>query len=75
MYANAGYMTMFPVEFHDIKDMEDMFQTNVFGNLRLIQQFLPLIREHKVGGVLVPADRKQVGLPLLSPPSMCLKGS
>lgn len=41
---NAGIMTGSTVEFHDVAKMQEIYEVNVWGVLRLTQKFLPLIR-------------------------------
>lgn len=44
---NAGTSRNFPVEFHDMTDVQSLYDINVFGMLRITQMLLPLLREHK----------------------------
>lgn len=41
---NAGIMTGSTVENHDVAKMQEIYEVNVWGVLRLTQKFLPLIR-------------------------------
>ena len=49
---NAGFEVAGPVERVPIDEVKRMFETNVFGALRMIQAVLPLMRE-KGGGTIV----------------------
>ena len=44
---NAGRSASSPVEFHNIKDISELFNTNVFGTIELTQLVLPLLRKTK----------------------------
>jgi NAD(P)-dependent dehydrogenase (short-subunit alcohol dehydrogenase family) len=44
---NAGYLKSMPIEFHNIQDARNMFETNFFAAMALIQLFLPLLRQSK----------------------------
>jgi len=46
--GNAGLGFHMPIEYHNIKDIQRMFDVNFFGNVALTQAFMPLIREDKV---------------------------
>jgi len=49
---NAGYGQMGAVEEVPIAAMRQQFETNVFGMVALIQQFLPKMRERRAGRIL-----------------------
>lgn len=42
---NAGINRHLPLEFNPIEDVKAVYNTNVFGTLECIQQFLPMLRE------------------------------
>lgn len=44
---NAGYLKSIPIEFHNLQDARNMFETNFFAAMNLIQLFLPLLRQSK----------------------------
>jgi NAD(P)-dependent dehydrogenase (short-subunit alcohol dehydrogenase family) len=44
---NAGINAMFPAEFHPLSHVKQIFEVNFFGPVRLLQLFLPLLRENK----------------------------
>jgi short-subunit dehydrogenase len=41
---NCGKAFHMPLEFHDIEDVRDLFETNLIGPLSLTQKLLPLLR-------------------------------
>lgn len=41
---NCGKAMHMPLEFHDVDDVRDLFETNVIGPLALTQKLLPLLR-------------------------------
>ncbi|KAI3651064.1 hypothetical protein MP228_004545 [Amoeboaphelidium protococcarum] len=45
LVSNAGVHNPTPVELMDVKAMQDMYDVNVFGALRMIQAFLPVLRK------------------------------
>ncbi len=45
---NAGIMVQAPMEYHKLDDIKGMFETNVFGAIRVTQKFLPMIKKDKV---------------------------
>ncbi len=49
---NAGYGFMGPIEDADLDDAREIFETNLFGPLRLIQAVLPTMREHRSGTIV-----------------------
>jgi NAD(P)-dependent dehydrogenase (short-subunit alcohol dehydrogenase family) len=49
---NAGYGQMGPLEEVPIAALRQQFETNVFGMVALIQQFLPKMRERRSGRIL-----------------------
>ena len=49
---NAGYGMLGAIEESAMEDVERMFDTNVFGLLRVTQAVLPIMREQKAGYVL-----------------------
>lgn len=61
---NAGISTSLPAEFHDLVDTKQIFETNVFGALRLTQVFLPLIREAKGRIVMIGSARGYLAEPM-----------
>jgi NAD(P)-dependent dehydrogenase (short-subunit alcohol dehydrogenase family) len=44
---NAGVLTCGPIEWGLMRDIDQVFQINVFGYVRIIRQFLPLIRKSR----------------------------
>lgn len=44
---NAGYLKSMPIEFHNLQEARNMFETNFFAAMNLIQLFLPLLRQSK----------------------------
>lgn len=42
-----GVMRTCPIEFHSLTDMRRVFDTNVFGSIRLTQCAIPLLKESK----------------------------
>jgi len=61
---NAGYGIAGPIENTSIEEAKDQFDTNFFGGLRMIQAFLPYMREKKNGLILnIGSIGGQIGLP------------
>ncbi len=46
---NAGIVGLGPIEAYSLDQIEAMYNTNVFGSLRIIQAVLPGMRERKAG--------------------------
>jgi short-subunit dehydrogenase len=63
---NAGISRMIALEFHPMLDLKEMFETNVFGGVDLIQQALPLLREGKGRIISISSISGTIGLPGLS---------
>eukprot|EP01130_Rhizamoeba_saxonica_P001990 TRINITY_DN11801_c0_g1_i1.p1 TRINITY_DN11801_c0_g1~~TRINITY_DN11801_c0_g1_i1.p1 ORF type:complete len:341 (-),score=57.54 TRINITY_DN11801_c0_g1_i1:187-1209(-) len=49
---NAGISISGVVEFTDILDIREQFDVNFFGQIAVIQEFLPLIRKHDNGRIV-----------------------
>jgi NAD(P)-dependent dehydrogenase (short-subunit alcohol dehydrogenase family) len=49
---NAGYGLLGPVEYVSDADMTRLFETNVFGSLRVIQAALPRLRAQRSGHII-----------------------
>ena len=61
---NAGYGLFGPVEFGEMDRIEHMFDTNVLGYIRMIQEVMPHMREKRHGKIINVASMMSVlGLP------------
>ena len=61
---NAGYAIMGPIEDSTDEDAKKVFETNVFGVLRIIRAVLPSMRERKQGKIInVSSIAGRFGLP------------
>lgn len=49
---NAGFSARSAVEEIDVEQAKQMFDTNVFGTLRMMQAVLPVMRKHGCGSIL-----------------------
>ena len=50
---NAGYTQLGAVEDLTLTEIQDQFNTNVFGILRLIKEVAPIMRSQKTGGTII----------------------
>lgn len=64
---NAGIAIGGPVEGVDLADWRKQFEVNVFGQIRVTQQCLPMIRECKGRIVMVSSIAGRVASPFLAP--------
>ncbi|QHN03499.1 SDR family oxidoreductase [Granulicella sp. WH15] len=65
---NAGIGLAGPLEAIPLSDMEQHFQTNFFGAVRVIQEVMPVFREQKHGVIInVSSVAGRFGVPFLSP--------
>ncbi|MDX1681665.1 MAG: SDR family NAD(P)-dependent oxidoreductase [Phycisphaeraceae bacterium] len=65
VFANAGYGLFCPVADMTDTDMRDMYETNVFGTVRVIQEAVPRFRRQGHGHVLIcTSSCSEVGLPM-----------
>jgi NAD(P)-dependent dehydrogenase (short-subunit alcohol dehydrogenase family) len=65
---NAGVGLAGPLEAIPIEEIEQHFQANVFGAVRMIQEVLPVFREQKHGVIVnVSSISGRFGVPFLSP--------
>lgn len=64
---NAGVAVSCPVEFVNMERLQYQFDVNVFGQVRMIQKFLPLLRETKGKIVNVSSILGTLSLPYTSP--------
>jgi short-subunit dehydrogenase len=63
---NAGISRKQVAEFHDISDAKDVFETNFFGVLDLVQQSLPELRKNKGRVIMVSSLSGFLAAPLYS---------
>lgn len=63
---NAGIITVSPFELMPEKEIKDLFETNVFGHIRMIQTFIPLLRESKGRIINITSIGGEVPIPLLT---------
>ncbi len=49
---NAGYGYLGPIEETPIKEIQDLYQTNIFGVIRMIQAVVPIMRKHSSGLII-----------------------
>ena len=54
--CNAGVGLMAPLEMCSEQAMRAVFEVNVFGTARTIQAFLPAMKRHRAGRILVPSS-------------------
>ncbi|NJM09918.1 MAG: SDR family oxidoreductase [Bdellovibrionaceae bacterium] len=64
---NAGIAVGGPVEAVKLEDWRRQFETNVFGQVRVIQECLPLLRESKGRIVNVSSIAGKISSPFLAP--------
>lgn len=65
---NAGVGLAGPLEAIPVEEMEEHFQTNVFGAVRMIQQILPFFRSQKHGVIVnISSVVGTFGVPFMSP--------
>jgi NAD(P)-dependent dehydrogenase (short-subunit alcohol dehydrogenase family) len=50
---NAGYKQLGAVEDLTLTEIQDQFNTNVFGIFRLIKEVAPVMRSQKTGGTII----------------------
>jgi len=64
---NAGYSLLGPLEQLQINEIKDVFETNFFGVIKLIQSVLPTMRKHRYGRIInVSSVAGRIGFPLSS---------
>jgi short-subunit dehydrogenase len=63
---NAGISRKQVAEFHDVSDAKDVFETNFFGVLDLVQQSMPHLRKSKGRIVMISSLAGFLGAPLYS---------
>jgi NAD(P)-dependent dehydrogenase (short-subunit alcohol dehydrogenase family) len=61
---NAGVARMQTAEFHSLDDARDVFATNYFGVLDMVQQTLPMLRQSKGRILMISSVAGFVGAPL-----------
>lgn len=65
---NAGVSSAGPLEAIPLSDVEQHFQTNFFGPVRMIQEIVPTFREQKHGVIVnVSSIVGRFGVPFISP--------
>jgi NAD(P)-dependent dehydrogenase (short-subunit alcohol dehydrogenase family) len=73
---NAGYLKSMPIEFHNLQDARNMFETNFFAAMDLIQLFLPLLRQSKGRIISISSFTALAGMmPYLTPPYVFSRAS
>lgn len=60
---NAGTSRNFPVEFHDLDDVQALYDINVFGMLRITQMLLPLLRQYQGRVVQISSLNGRIATP------------
>jgi NAD(P)-dependent dehydrogenase (short-subunit alcohol dehydrogenase family) len=50
---NAGYAQLRAVEDHTLTEIQDQFNTNVFGIFRMIKEVTPIMRRQRTGGTII----------------------
>lgn len=64
---NAGYSLLGPLEQLQINEIKDVFETNFFGVIKLIQSVLPTMRKQRYGRIInVSSVAGRIGFPLSS---------
>lgn len=61
---NAGISRTSPAEYHLLQDAKEVFDTNFFGVMDLVQLTLPLLRESKGRIIMVSSVAGKVGRPM-----------
>lgn len=64
---NAGMAVSCPVEFVDIDKLKQQFDVNVFGQIRLIKKFLPILRKTKGRIINISSFLSTLYLPYTGP--------
>jgi NAD(P)-dependent dehydrogenase (short-subunit alcohol dehydrogenase family) len=65
---NAGYALIGPLEACELSDIQNQFETNVFGLIRMIQAVLPQMRQQQQGVIInVASVGGRMAFPLYSP--------
>lgn len=64
---NAGVAISCPIEFINIEKLQTQFEINVIGQIRLIQRFLPVLRETKGKIINISSILGTLSLPYTSP--------
>jgi NADP-dependent 3-hydroxy acid dehydrogenase YdfG len=64
---NAGYSLLGPLEQLQINEIKDVFETNFFGVIKLIQSVLPTMKKQRYGRIInVSSVAGRIGFPLSS---------
>ena len=64
---NAGFVSLGPIEDISIKEIEEQFDTNLLGAIRVIQQALPIMRRNRSGIIVnISSVVGRFGLPGMS---------
>lgn len=66
---NAGVAFGGPIELLDMRQLQKAFNINFFGSIRMIQTFLPLLRETKGRIINISSISGLIGIPYLVPTS------
>ncbi|KAI4875008.1 hypothetical protein NFI96_001073 [Prochilodus magdalenae] len=53
LVSNAGMGMIGPLECQNVRDMQDLFNTNFFGLVRLVKEVLPDMKSHQNGHIVV----------------------
>jgi len=62
---NAGYALLGPLELLHLDEIKEVFETNFFGIIRLVQHILPVMRKQKYGRIInISSLAGRIGLPL-----------
>ena len=67
LFNNAGIAVGGPIEMLDIEDIKKVYDVNVFGYVRMIQNFLPLLRQSSGRIINMSSMGGLVGVPFLMP--------
>ncbi len=67
LFLNAGRADACPIEHLDEKSFREIMEINFFGNLLLLKELLPIIREDKTRVVLISSSAGRIAPPFFSP--------
>lgn len=72
---NAGIATVGEMEWHSLKDSQKVMDVNLFGQIRMVDAFLPLLKESKGRVVNVVSIAAYISLPNIVPYCMSKSAS